>query len=242
MMTTRARDGNARDSVTAGRLIEQPPPGRAGHHGRSRLEPLHGPAPEVELDRAAGVLDRPPQRPSVLAYQPQDLGARYLIPQKFAVVPAHEGRESVGGQAAFAPDVAELETGIVVARVLVVDEPDLRAVVDEVRGQQVVVARHGARLADREGLAGRGHLWHQLRVPGRDGEPARGGHGQVAPLDLEHVEVAGEPRTGVQATARLRDPGDVAGVGQVFVMESTALYITEHEQALLGPVGDDRRA
>src|SRR3984885_3361675 len=133
MMTTRARDGNARDSVTAGRLIEQPPPGRAGPRGRTRLEPLHGPAPEVELDRAAGVLDRPPQRPSVLAYQPQDLGARDLVPQRKAVVGTHQIREGVGGQAAFAPDVAELETRVVVARVLVVDQPELRAVVDEVR-------------------------------------------------------------------------------------------------------------
>src|SRR5580704_3345936 len=181
MMITWARSGSGAPLIISGRLVEQPPPGRAGHHGRRRLEPLHGPAPEVELDRAAGVLDRPPQRPSVLAYQPQDLGARYLIPQKSAVVPAHQGREGVGGQAAFPPDVAELETGIVVARVLVVDEPDLLAVVDEVRGQQVVVARHRARVPDREGLAGRRHLRHQLRVPGWDGEPVPGGHVQVAP-------------------------------------------------------------
>ena len=39
--------------------------------------------------------------------------------------------------------VAELEAGVVVAGVLVVDQPHLVAVVDEVPGQQVVVARHG---------------------------------------------------------------------------------------------------
>src|ERR1039458_168976 len=119
MMTTRARDGSAEDSVTAGRLVEQAPPGRAGHRGRSCLEPLHAPAPEGALDRAAGVLNRPPQRPSVPAYQPQDLGARDLIPQRTAVVLTHEGRKRVRGQAAFGPDVPELETGVVVARVLV---------------------------------------------------------------------------------------------------------------------------
>ena len=44
---------------------------------------------------------------------------------------------------ALGPGVAELEERVVVAGVLVVDQPELLAVVDEVAGQQVVVARHG---------------------------------------------------------------------------------------------------
>ena len=53
---------------------------------------------------------------------------------------------------ALAPDVAELEVGVVVAGVLVVDDEDGPAVVDEIGGQQVVVARPGVTGPDPQGV------------------------------------------------------------------------------------------
>ena len=50
--------------------------------------------------------------------------------------------ELLGRQIRLAPDIAELEAGVVVARVLVVDQLELAPDVDEVLSQQVVVARN----------------------------------------------------------------------------------------------------
>ncbi len=60
---------------------------------------------------------------------------RDLVPQPAAVVGGDELVELVGGQAALAPDVAEFEARVVVAGVLVVDDPHPVAVFDEVARQ-----------------------------------------------------------------------------------------------------------
>ena len=83
-----------------------------------------------------------------LATMPCSSGAGDLVAQPAAVVRGDEFVELIDGQAALAPDVAQLEARVVVAGVLVVDQPHPVAVVDEVAGQQVVVARDG-------GLVGR---------------------------------------------------------------------------------------
>ena len=58
-------------------------------------------------------------------------------------VGADEASEVVRRTPGFTPQVADLEEWVVVARVLVVDEPESIAVVDDVGRQQVVVAWNG---------------------------------------------------------------------------------------------------
>src|SRR5216683_8075224 len=180
-------------SLTARRIVEQPGKAPTGETGHGALVVLHGPGPEVEVDRADGGLDRPPQRPAVLPGRAEQHGPRDLRRLRAAVVRADQVLKRLVGELALGPDVAELEAGIVVARVLVVDQPDVRAVVNEVGGEQVVVAR------DRAVEAGGQRLPHcverraQLVVAVRDPDAALRGDGPVAALDFEHVEVPVEP-------------------------------------------------
>ena len=83
-----------------------------------------------------------------------------------------------------APDVAELEAGVVVARVLVVDQPELAADVDEVLGQEVVVARDRALVADGHGRLDRAHLRLELEVAVGEPEAPLLDDPQVARLDV----------------------------------------------------------
>src|ERR1019366_6492038 len=133
MTTTRARPGSAgpagSPSVIALRLLKQQRKTGRGELRGGGLEPFHRPRPEVEVERASRLLDGSPERPAVLGRQAEQPGPGDLAAQRPAVV-----RRDKLGQAALAPDVAELETGIVVAGVLVVDQPDAIAIVDEVPG------------------------------------------------------------------------------------------------------------
>src|SRR5579872_4985602 len=169
MITTRARSG--RLSVISPDILEQSGEVSGRESGGRSLEPFHGPRPEVEVQRAGRVLDRAPQRPSVLARQAEQTGPGRLGSARRAVIGGDQRLQGLHGQPALAPDVAELEAGIVVARVLVVDQPDAVAVVDEVRGQQVVVAGDGgALLRGFQGGPYRLELRQQLVVAVRDPE------------------------------------------------------------------------
>ena len=118
------------------------------------------------------------------------------------------GLDLLGREVALGGGVAELEAGVVVAGVLVVDQPTAAvAVVDEVGGQQVVVARH--RRPRRDGAA------HVVRRPRRrrGRRRSRGSaeaallHGrEVRRLPREHVEVAGERAARRAAAGRRRRP------------------------------------
>src|SRR5665213_2429850 len=108
--------------------------------GDGPLVLLHPPWPEGEVELAGRLLDRGPQGPSILRHQAPQAGPCDLVGQVRAVVGGDQVLELVVVQVAFAPDVAQLEAGVVVAGVLIVDERDAVAVVDEVAGQQVVVA------------------------------------------------------------------------------------------------------
>src|SRR5215467_13865935 len=203
MITMRARCGSSAIDylIPSLHIVQQPGEVLAGEAARRAFEALHRPGPEIEVQRAGRVLDRPPQRPAVLAHQAEDPGPGDLVPQRRPVVAGDQLGERVQGQPALTPDVAQLETGVVVAGILVVDQPDPLAVVDEVRGEQVVVAGDCGGLADRERRAGVGDVPHQVVVPGGDGKPVLPRRGPVALLDGEHVEIAEEPRAGVQQPA-----------------------------------------
>src|SRR4051812_26621547 len=119
--TTRARLGS---SAIRGHVVEQTVEVRTVE---GRLRPvvlLHRPLPEVEVERAHRVLDRAPESPAVLGDQPPEPRAGDPVPVQHAVVGLDELVELVERQTGLAPDVAELEGGLVVAGVLVVDQPD----------------------------------------------------------------------------------------------------------------------
>src|SRR5689334_2652448 len=115
-MTTRARW----PSLTVRRLVEQPGKMGAGEAGHGTLVALHGPGPEVEVDRADRGLDRAPQCPAVLAGQAEQHGPSDLARLRAAVILADQVLKRLVGELALGPDVAQLEAGVVVARVLVV--------------------------------------------------------------------------------------------------------------------------
>src|SRR6185503_15796491 len=112
MMTTRARPGI---SVIALDVLEQILEAGGGEAAGRALEALHGPGPEVVVDRARAVLDRAPQRPAVHADQAAEQpGAGGLAPPRPAVVGRDQFFEGVGRQLRLSRDVAELEAGVVV--------------------------------------------------------------------------------------------------------------------------------
>ena len=109
-------------------------------------------------------------------------------------------------QVALGRGVAELEGGVVVAGVLVVDQPDPLAVVDEVAGEQVVVARDGRPAGGGQRAAYAFPLRREAVVPGGQGEPVLAHEREVARLAGEHVEVVDEPRPGLQPPDGGGDP------------------------------------
>src|SRR5258708_23670737 len=143
MMTTWARPGSV--SVIALDVLEQAAEVVGRESLRCALEPLDRPRPEVEVERAGRALDRAPERPPVLAGQAEQPGPGDPIAQRPPVV----GRDQLGqgGYRALSlgPDVAQLEAAVVVARVLVVDQPDPVPVIDEFAAQQALVPCPAAR-------------------------------------------------------------------------------------------------
>ncbi len=154
---------------------------------------------------------------------------------------ADELVELVERQVRLAPDVPELEAGVVVTRILVVDQPEAVADVDEVLGEKVVVARHGALVPDGHRLLDSPHLRLVVEVAVGKAEAALLDDAEVALLDTEHVEVVAEPACCVQLPARGGDPVEPVAAAKVLRSLRPALDELEHEDAALRKVGDDRR-
>src|SRR5437868_14122745 len=115
MTITWARPGSAgAESVIALGLVEQPAEVRAGHSVGGRLVALHGPGPEIEVERAGAGLDGTPQRPPVLGGQAEQPGPGDLVAERPAVVLADQLGQPGENQAALPPDVADLEARVVV--------------------------------------------------------------------------------------------------------------------------------
>src|SRR5690349_22767686 len=104
-------------SIRTLHVLQEPGEILAGQALRCAFEAFHRPGPEIEVERAGRVLYRPPQRPAVFAHHPEQPGACDLVPQRRPVVSGDQFGQRVQGQLALTPDVAQLETGVVVARV-----------------------------------------------------------------------------------------------------------------------------
>src|SRR5580700_10109487 len=109
-----------------------------------------------------------------------------------AVVRLDQLLELVEREVALAPDVAELEVGVVVPGVLVVDNEDRLAVVDEVGGQEVVVARAGRHGPGAHGLADAPDVPGVVEVAPREAKAAASDAPEVVGLAFEHVEAVDE--------------------------------------------------
>ena len=145
-------------------------------------------------------------------------------------------------EVAFAPDVAELEVGVVVARVLVVDDRHRSAVVNEVGRQQIVVARSQFHWADCQGVADPPDSIGMIEVaPGEAKAPSLDPR-QVLGLELEHVEAVHERLAVVEPSTGLRHPRHHAGPLQVLVAQRLPLEESDHQDAVIGKELDDRRA
>ncbi len=128
-----------------------------------------------------------------------------------------------------------------VAAVLVVDHPEPVAVVDEVGGEQVVVAGHRGALPHRQRGGDPVRLRHQLEVAVRQPEATLLDDPEVAALHREHVEVPDEPRPGVQRPADRRDPLQHRGLAQVVRDQGPALDPGDDQRVVLGQVLDHLR-
>src|SRR5204862_7020575 len=132
----------------------------------------------------------------------------------------------------FAPDVAELERRLVVSRVLVVDEPHLPAHVDEVLGEEIVVARHRLLRADAHRALELADLRLELLVAVGETKATLADDREVAGLELEHVEVVQEAAPGMQSAAGGGNSGDAVSAAQLRGVHHLALAIAEDQRVV----------
>ena len=242
--TTRARAGSA-VAAAASRHRAAARASRRSNRGLGGqllggLELGHRPLPEVELDGARAVLDHPPQRPAVARHPPPQLGPgdqRVVVPPVVGVAQLGEG---VLAQAGLGDRVAELERRLVHARVLVVDDPQVTAVVEHVRGEQVVVARHERLRRQGEDLLDALGERLERDVGGRHPEAVLAHDVEVLAAQREHVEPAEEGRArraaGAARAASRRQVGGDVGVGPGAAGQEP----DDHDAAALEVVDDGR--
>src|SRR5215470_4912095 len=203
---------------------------------------LHRPAPEVEVEVGDSVLDRAPERPAVLRHQAPQPCARDLVAQRPAPVGGDELLELLEREVRLAPDVAELERRLVVAGVLVVDEPHLATDVDEVLREEIVVARHRLFRLHAHRTVELADLRLESLVAVGEPEATLAHDGEIARLDLEHVEVVQEAPAGMEAAARARNGPEAVAAAKLPRVHHLALEEAEDESVVLRNSGDERSA
>src|ERR1700693_2270796 len=95
---------------------------------------------EVKLNRRDPGLDGAPQRPADVRHEREEVNARELARDLSAVLAPEVGQAQLSAQIlvelGLLCGVAQVEAGVVVSAELVVDDPERRAVVDEVLAQK----------------------------------------------------------------------------------------------------------
>src|SRR3954454_6488928 len=206
MTTTRARAGRSwvepassrrtvEPSVVTYGVLQQGREPTGGEAEHRLVEPFLSPRREVELDLAGCRLDRTPERPAVCRHQRLQADPGEEVPDRTPEVGRHELLDLGVVEVALGAGVAQLEARVVVAGVLVVDDPDLAPVVEEVAGQQVVVAGHGGTCVDGQRGAGAVERGIVVDVAVEERVPVLPDRPQVAALPGEHVEFSAEARS-----------------------------------------------
>ena len=176
------------------------PPARCrGRQPRAHLrEVLLGVAQVVDVELRARRLDDAPHALPERGHQ-----AHEAQPGEAAAAVGLEQRDlGVGLEVVVGGEVREVEVRVVHPRVLPVEDPQPRAVVEEVRGQQVVVAGHARAAEHRLDRVGGGP---QLGIRGRDRAAALARGALVARGELERRERGRQRRAGVDGAQRRRD-------------------------------------
>src|SRR5581483_3525258 len=137
---------------------------------------------------------------------------------------------------------AELERGLVVAGVLVVDQAHRAPDVDEVLSEQVVVAGHGLLRVRAHRALDLADLRLEVLVARRKPKAAFAHDLEVAALDLEHVEVAEEAAPRVQPPACSRDRAETVAAAELLRVYHLALEEADDERVVLAERGDERRS
>ena len=206
------------------------------------VEALLAPAVEVEVVVVRRRLDEAPQRPAVARHRGLEPGAGDQRRVLVADVRRDELGQVIVVELALGPRVAQLEVGVVVAGVVVVDQPEPLAVVDDVAGEQVVVARDGRQRPRRESALDAEEVRAVRDVVVRHREAAADAGAQVGRLTDEHVEVRREPRAAVQHPHHRREPRERTGRTEVFVDIAVAADVPDHERSEVRAVVDEWRA
>ena len=187
---------------------------------------------------------RPGSRPTATSRTPRPATAAAPGPAGPAAASAevrrHQRLDLVVVELALGGGVAELEAGVVVAGVLVVDQPHLVAVVDEVAGQQVVVARHRRPRRGRPAPPYPVEVVVVVEVAVEEPVAVLPHRREVRRLAPEHVEVAGEARARVQPAARLGGPVEHVGVAERGVLQVVPVEVADDQHAEVGEVVHDR--
>ena len=146
----------------------------------------------------------------------------------------------LGGEAALGGGVAELEAGVVVAGVLVVDQPR-RSSPSSMKLAASRSLLHGTvgRACGGERAAYRAPGVRVVVVGRRQPEAALPHGREVRRLPGEHVEVAGEPGAGVQPAAGVGRPGQHARVVEGRSSSVRARQEPDDQHPEVGPVLED---
>ena len=144
-----------------------------------------------------------------------------------------------GRQAVVDGEVPQVEEEIAHAAVLVVDDPHVVAVEQEVRVQQVVVARTiGERMLGQRGLDVSG-LRVDLIERRRRGDPALGRDRAIVLHDPEHGERRRDRRAGVDRPHRPHDGAEHVLALQVLLRDVGALHEPRDQRAEVGEERED---
>ncbi len=181
--------------------VDQPSASRKRGFSAVCLQPvevLGAVAREVEVDVRDRLLHEAPHRLAKIRHEAhQDVAVE---------VGSAVGREQLAVAGVVQPvrdgEVREVEGGVTHAGVLPVDDPEPLAGVDEVRRQQVVVARN-ERDRPRRRLDPVGDRLRS-REPGREGDSVRAGDLRVSLDDPEGVEPPGDRRRSVEPAQERR--------------------------------------
>ena len=187
-------------------------------------------AGEVEVQLRHGRLHHPPHRLAEVGHEAHQLERALVLSPRIAEVRREQLSARVGIELVVDREVREVEEAVAHARVLPVDDPQVLAVVEEVRVQEVVVARNGvapaALLFDPQR--------HRLRPHerGRDFAASVERGLPVGLDDAERVERAAKRRPVVKSSQRLRDSPQELRLAHPLGRRHLAVEEARHEPSL----------
>ena len=182
--------------------------------GGIRQQPIEGARrvrDEIDVERADPLLEDAPHRLAEVGDDPHQGQPGKPIGPDGTVVGGQQDLVLGGRQLMVDAEVAEIEERVAHPGVFPVDDPDPRAVVDEVRVEQVVVARPQLDRVRQEGHLDPAADRRGRVVRRRDGDPARERQRPIRLDDPKRHEQPGDRRPVVDPAQRVGDPPERLG-------------------------------